>query len=57
MRYPVLIVALLFVLAMGAFTARDLATHGVTLVGVAAAVIVVMLGVGLVGALFEPPQK
>lgn len=56
-RIPVLLGALLFTAALGAFTVRDLVVHGATLVGVVGAAIVLFLAVALIGALLHPPSE
>jgi hypothetical protein len=57
LRTVVFTLALAFTAALGALTAQDLANHGVTLPGALALVIVVLLAVGLVGALVRPPRR
>ncbi len=49
--------ALVFTIALGAFTGLDLAHYGVTLPGVFGAIIVVLFTVAIVGALTQPPGK
>jgi heme A synthase len=56
-RAAILMLALAFAAVLGVFTARDLATHGPTLPGVAGAVIVVLFVVALTGALLHPPRR
>ncbi len=57
MRVAILSLALAFTAVLGYFTARDLATHGPTLPGVAGACIVILFFVALTGALLHPPRK
>jgi hypothetical protein len=56
-RTAVLVLALAFTIALGAFTARDLATHGATLPGVLGAGVVILFGVAVIGALLHPPRR
>lgn len=56
-RVPVLIAGLVFTALVGALTLRDLVVHGPTVVGVAGALIVIMLAIALVGALLHPPEE
>ncbi len=57
MRTVVFTLALAFTAALAALTAQDLANHGLTLPGALALVIVVLLMVGLIGALLRPPRR
>ena len=57
MRVPVLIVALLFIVAFGVLTVRDIETHGVTPVTVLAIAVLVLFITGIVGALLHPPRQ
>jgi len=57
MRLIVLTVAILFVTAMTLLTADDFAQNGVTGLGVVGAIVVVILGVGVIGALLAPPRE
>jgi heme A synthase len=57
LRVAVLTLALAFTVLLGAFTARDLSTHGATVPGVAGAFVVVLLFVALLGALLHPPRR
>jgi hypothetical protein len=57
LRTVVFTLALAFVAALAALTAQDLANHGVTLPGVFGLVIVLLLAVGIVGALLSPPRR
>lgn len=57
MRIVVFAVALFFIVAMAALTALDFAKHGVTGLGVVGLIVVLVVGVGIIGALTEPPKK
>ena len=57
MRYLVLAVSIAFVLAFAALTAVELDYNGVTLAGIAGVFIVVICGVGVIGAALHPPRK
>jgi hypothetical protein len=57
LRVSVLLLALVFTIALGAFTALDLAHYGVTLPGVFGALIVVLFTVAIIGALTQPRDK
>jgi hypothetical protein len=54
LRVAILMLALIFTIALGAFTGLDLARYGVTLPGVFGAIIVVLFTVAIIGALTEP---
>jgi hypothetical protein len=56
-RIVVLAVAIVFIGGLATLTARDLSIHGVTFVGAAGVVVVVVVGVGVIGALLQPPRK
>jgi hypothetical protein len=57
LRLLILTLALVFTLALGAFTGLDLAHYGVTVPGVFGAIIVLLFLVAIVGALTEPRKK
>jgi len=57
MRQAVLAIALVFTTLLGYLTVVDLASQGVTAVGVLAAIIVLLLVIGILGALRNPPDK
>lgn len=57
MRLFILTLALLFTLALGAFTGLDMARYGVTVPGAFGAFIVLLFLVAIVGALTEPRKK
>ena len=56
MRTVVFTVALAFTAVLAILTGQDLAKHGLTLPGVLALLIVVLLIFGVVGALLRPPR-
>lgn len=57
MRYVVLAAAIAFVLALGVLTALDFVNNGVTVAGVVGAGVVVVCGVGVIGAALHPQRK
>lgn len=57
MRIAILVLALVFTGLIGAYTVVDLSRHGVTVPGVLGALVVIVLGVALVGALLHPPPE
>ena|GEM_PF-2529290 len=57
MRHVVLILALAFILAMAGLTVDDFATNGVTGLGVVGAGVVVVCGIGILGALLQHPRR
>jgi hypothetical protein len=57
LRLFILTLALLFTLALGAFTGLDMARYGVTVPGAFGAFIVLLFLVAIVGALTEPRKK
>ena len=57
MRIAVFTVALLFIVALGVLTVRDIRMHGATPVDVLAVVVVVLFTTGIVGALLHPPRR
>jgi hypothetical protein len=56
-RVVVALFAVVFIFGMGLLTALDFANNGVTLVGVVGAGVVLVIGVGVLGALLQPPRK
>jgi hypothetical protein len=56
-RAAVFTVALLFIVALGVLTVRDIRMHGVTPVDVLAIVVLVLFTTGIVGALLHPPRQ
>jgi len=57
MRVVVLILALVFITGMAVLTIDDLVTNGVTGLGVVGAGVVIVCGVGILGALLAPPRR
>ena len=57
MRFLVLAVAIVFVLAFGVQTVLDFQNNGVTLAGVLGAGVVIVCGVGVIGAAFHQPRN
>jgi len=55
-RFLVLASAILFILALGALTAVQFSDNGVTPAGVIGAGVVLVCGVGVIGAAFHPPR-
>ena len=57
MRTIVLTIAVVFTVLLGYLTVLDFVRHGVTAIGVLGVLIVVLFGIGFVGALRHPPQQ
>lgn len=57
MRIIVFAVAVLFICAMAVLTVLDFEQNGVTGLGIVGAIVVIVIGVGIIGALTEPPRK
>lgn len=57
MRALVYTAALLFVLAFALLTVLYIRSNGVTAVGVLGIIVLVVVGVGVVGALLHPPDR
>ena len=57
MRYVIFAVALVFVIAMALLTVNDFAQNGVTGLGIVGAIVVVIVGIGIIGALLTPPRE
>lgn len=57
MRYVIFAVAIVFVIAMALLTVDDFAKNGVTGLGVVGAIVVVIVGVGIIGAFLAPPRE
>jgi hypothetical protein len=55
-RVLVLAAALVFIAGFGFLTYRELAEQGVTVLGLVSVFILVLLAVGIVGALRNPPR-
>jgi hypothetical protein len=56
-RLLVLLVAALFVIGFAFLTLRVVAEHGLTLEGAVSIFVVVLLAVGIFGALLTPPRR
>jgi hypothetical protein len=56
-RAFVVLFAVIFIAGMAVLTVLDFANNGVTLVGVIGAGVVIVIGVGVGGALLQPPRK
>ena len=56
-RLLVLLVAALFVSGFAYLTVVTIAEQGLTLAGLLSVLILLLLGVGIVGALFNPPRR
>jgi hypothetical protein len=56
-RYVVLAAAIAFVLALGVLTVIEFVYNGVTVAGVVGAGVVVVCGVGVIGAALHPQRK
>ena len=50
-------VAIVAVLAFAVLTAIELSQNGVTLAGIVGVCVVIVLGVGVIGAALHPPRK
>ncbi len=57
LRLAVFTVALLFIVALGVLTGRDIRVHGATPVDVLAIIVLVLFTTGIVGALLHPPRR
>jgi hypothetical protein len=57
LRILVFTLAIVFIGGLGLLTALDFENNGVTLVGVVGVVVLVVVGVGIIGALIHPPRK
>jgi hypothetical protein len=56
-RALVFTAALLFIVALGLLTVLYVKSSGVTAVGIVGIIIVVVCGIGVVGALLHPPER
>ena len=56
MRYLVFAGALVFIGAFGLLTAMYLSSNGVTFVGVIGLIVLIICGVGVIGAILHPPR-
>ena len=57
MRSAVFAIALVFTALLGYLTVLDFTRNGVTALGVLGVLIVVLFGIGFVGAVRHPPRK
>ena len=57
MRFVVFALALVFIISMAALTAIDISNNGITGLGIVGVFVVIVVGVGVIGALTEPPRK
>lgn len=57
MRFLVFLSALLFVLGLALLTVLYIKNNGVTFVGVVGVIVLVVCGVGVLGALLHPPRR
>jgi O-antigen/teichoic acid export membrane protein len=57
MRTIVFTIAVVFTVLLGYLTVADFVHHGVTAIGVLGLLIVILFGVGFVGALRHPPHQ
>jgi hypothetical protein len=57
MRFVVLVIVVIFTVFIGVLTALDIAHHGVTWLDVLSILIVILFGVGIGGALLQPPRE
>jgi hypothetical protein len=56
-RVVVILLTVVFIAGMTLLTVLDFSNNGVTLVGVIGAGVVIVIGVGILGALLQPPRK
>lgn len=57
MRIVVFTIALVFIGGLAVLTAVDIGQHGLTGISVISLVVLVIFGVGVLGALSQPPPK
>ena len=57
MRYAGLIVALIFIALLGVLTAIELARNGLTPLGLVSVLVLAMFGIGVFGAIRNPPDR
>jgi hypothetical protein len=57
MRAAVFTIALVFTSLLGYLTVVDFVRYGVTVLGVLGVLIVLLFGIGIVGALRHPPRE
>jgi len=56
-RLAVFTVALMFIVALGVLTVRDIRVHGATPTDVIAIVVLGVFTIGVVGAFLHPPRR
>jgi hypothetical protein len=56
-RFVVFAIAVVFIIGMAVLTALDFERNGVTGLGIVGLIVVIVVGVGIIGALTEPPKK
>jgi hypothetical protein len=56
-RFLVFVAALLFILALGLLTALYIKSSGLTVVGVLGLIVLVVCGVGVLGAILHQPRR
>jgi hypothetical protein len=57
LRVVVFTIALVFIVGVGVLTAMDIINNGVTPIGIIAVLLLVVIMVGIVGALGHPPRQ
>jgi hypothetical protein len=57
MRFVILIVAVMFIFALGVLTVQDIRMYGATPLDVVAIIVLVLFTTGIVGALLHPPRQ
>jgi hypothetical protein len=57
MRIVVFALALVFIVGMAVLTVLDISRNGITGLGVVGVFVVIVVGVGVIGALTESPRK
>jgi hypothetical protein len=57
LRAIVFTIALLFIVGLGVLTGLDIARNGVTVIGVVSVLLLVVIMVGIVGALGPPSRR
>jgi hypothetical protein len=57
LRVVVFTIALVFIVGVGVLTVMDIVNNGVTPIGIIAVLLLVVIMVGIVGALAQPPRQ
>jgi hypothetical protein len=57
LRVAVLTITLVFIALFAALTVADFVSNGVTVVGILAVLVLLLFGIGIVGALWHPPDR